>query len=271
MMRVLVPVVLLLTPTWAMAQSTASFEDLSVPPEGYYNGSDFAGGFSSGGVFFNNAFTDFGGGFTAWSGFSYSNHTDVTTPGFGNQYSAYHLPGGGGDGSPNYGVAFAFSRGDAFITWGEGLRPVSVRLTNTTYAALSMRDGDGFGKQFGGPSGNDPDFFEVTLHGLDSGGGSTGSVTFALADYRFADNSLDYIVERWTTVDLAGLSTLTRRIELEFASSDVGQFGINTPTYVALDNLQLAAIPEPGTLGLVASVCGAGAAACRMSRRKPRR
>ena len=60
-------------------------EDLPLAPESFYNGADEAGGFTSGGAFFNNTFTDFGGGFTGWSGWSYSNITDNTTPGFANQ------------------------------------------------------------------------------------------------------------------------------------------------------------------------------------------
>lgn len=250
-MRAFLGCILFLLPTLAFAQ-TVNFEDLSLPPESFYNGSDLAGGFTSQGTFFNNTFTDFGGGFTAWSGFAYSNRTDVTTPGFGNMYSAYHLPGGGGDGSPNFALGFAFFRGEAVISWGAGLRPEEVRVTNNTWAALSMRDGDGpggFAKQFGGPTGNDPDFFSVTFHGLDAVGASTGSVTFFLADYRFANNALDYIVDEWTTVDLRPLGETTRRIELEFASSDIGPFGMNTPAYAALDNLRLVtAVPEPATI-----------------------
>jgi hypothetical protein len=37
-----------------------------------------------------------------------------------------------------------------------------------TYAALSMRDGDGFAKQFGGASGDDPDYFLLTITGRDA-------------------------------------------------------------------------------------------------------
>lgn len=236
----------------AFAQ-TATFEDLTLPgPESFWNGSDGTGGFTSGGAFFNNTFTDFGD-FTAWEGWSFSNVTDVTTPGVGNQFSAFNLPSGGGDQSSQYGVAFTFEPGTARIELPPGTFPVSARITNTTFAALSMRDGDAFAKQFGGPSGNDPDWFKLTISGLDPLDTPIGAVDFYLADFRFDDNSLDFIVDEFTTVDLtslAGASTLS----FGLLSTDVGTFGINTPAYFALDNLTVSstAIPEPASWLLVA-------------------
>jgi hypothetical protein len=243
------------TAATVQAQShVVDFEDLTLPgPNSFYNGSDLAGGFTSRGAFFNNNYNTT---FQSWSGWSYSNVADVTTPGFVNQYAAYHLPSGGGDGSPIFGVAYNFAVGDAQITLPAGRRPLSARITNTTYAALSMRDGDSFAKRFGGPTGNDPDFFLLTIQGRDAGHAITGTVEFYLADYRFSNNALDYIVSNWTTVDLSSLPEQTVALTFALTSSDVGPFGMNTPAYFALDNLQVTAIPEPGglaVLGLLAA------------------
>ena len=216
---------------------TIDFEDLILAPESYYNGADGAGAFVSRGASFNNTYnSDFG----TWSGWSYSNQTDVTTPGFMNQYSAYNLPNGGGDDSPNYGVAYNFQLGDATIVLPGGTTPASVRITNTTYAALSMRDGDMFAKKFGGPDGTDPDFFLLSIYGLDDNGDVTGQVDFFLADYTFRDPNLDYIVSSWTTVDLTPLGSATS-LAFQLTSSDIGPFGMNTPAYFAMDNLVVTA------------------------------
>lgn len=217
----------------APAQTVIDFEDLSLNPESFYNGSDGAGGFVSQEALFNNNFNT---QFNTWSGWSYSNVTDIQTPGFLNQYSAYNLPDGGGDDSPNYGVAYNGHFGDTVIALPEGTGPISVRITNTTYAALSMRDGDQFAKKFGGPDGTDPDYFVLTIYGFDVDGNPTGSVDFYLADYRFQDPLLNYIVSAWTTVDLTPLGTAAT-LFFNLDSSDVGDFGINTPTYFAIDNL----------------------------------
>jgi hypothetical protein len=236
--------VVLALPAAAPAQ-VVDFEDVPVPAAGFYNGADGAGGFTSRGARFNNSYN---ATFGAWSGWSSSRVTNVTSPGFTNQYAAYSLPAGTGDGSPTYGVAFA---GSPTVNLPAGARPLSARITNTTYAALSMLNGDAFAKKFGGPSGNDPDFFLLTIQGFDALGALTGSVPFYLADYRFPSGSQDYVLAQWTTVDLTPLGPATR-LGFGLSSSDNGPFGMNTPAYFALDNLAVAPVPEPATWALVA-------------------
>lgn len=230
----------------AATPTVVDFTDLTLPPNSYYNGGPVTNtaGWTSNGVYFGNSYNSAWGGF--WNGFSYSNVNDTTTPGFTNQYAAY--TGTAYSGSI---YAVAYSGSHAFIDLPAGLVPQSVRVTNTTYAALDMLNGSMFSKKFGGPTGNDPDFFEVTFTGytgLGATGTTTGSVTFRLADYTFADNSLDYIVNTWELVDLTPLGSAVS-IKLTWASSDVGPWGMNTPAYAALDNLIL--IPEPAGLLLV--------------------
>jgi hypothetical protein len=250
----------------AQAQtSVITFDDKTLPgPNTAYYGQDSAGGFTSGGAFFNNNYTDFGGGFFGWDGFAYSNVVNNTTAGFTNQFAAYHLPGGGGDNSTNYGVAFNYNYSgtsvvDAFgkINLASGSQPQSIRLTNTTYTALSMINGDSFAKRFGGTTGNDPDYLLLVIQGRDATNALTGTVPFYLADFRYANNSLDYVISQWTTVDLSTLPASTTALTFELTSSDVGSFGINTPSYFALDNL-LVAVPEPTTMTLLVFVALAG-------------
>ena len=239
----------------AAGSVVADFEDLSLTPESFYNGADGAGGFVSGGASFNNTF----GGFTGWIGWSYSNVTDNTTPGFTNQYSA--IPGHGAEGSSNYGVAFGFDPGDVVIDLAPSSVPQSMFITNTTYAFLDMRDGSAFSKQFGGATGDDPDFFLLTVTGLDALGAAIGTVDFYLADFRFDDNSQDYLVYTWTEVDLSSLAGASS-LSFGLTGSDVGAFGLNTPAYFALDNLRT--VPEPATLALLMF---GGVAALRRRRR----
>ena len=223
-----------------------------------FNGADLGGGFESQTVDFNNLFTDFGAG-CCWSGWSYSNTADTTTPGATNQYSA--IVGNGANGSANFGVAFDGIAGGGgvrpIITLPQNSQPVSVMVTNTTYAALSMQQGDGFAKMFGGPSGNDPDWFRLHVAGWDEADSPVAEVVFYLADYRSSDNSEDYILADWIELDLTPLQGLNvAKLAIGFSSSDVGPFGINTPLYVAIDDLTVEVDSPPGDADLNGQVDG---------------
>lgn len=254
---------------------TITFEDLALPPAGYYNGSTLPNGspapggatqFTSGGASFNNNYDSTIG----WAGWAYSRINNVSTAGFGNQYAAYNLPSGSGDSSLTYGVAFQdfFTPVTPTIQLPANTKPVSMRVTNTTYAALSMLNGDPFAKKFGGTSGNDPDFFVMTIRGYDALNNVVGTTNFYLADYRFSDNAQDYVISQWTSVDLSTLPATTTRLTFSLASSDNGSFGMNTPAYFALDNLVVSAVPEPGSL-VLAVVGAAGLAMRRHSWKRP--
>jgi hypothetical protein len=235
----------------ADAAYVVDFEDQGHAVGEFYNGADFAGGFASGPVTFENSFTDFGGGFSGWTGFSSSAVQDVTTPGFANQYAAYDTAGvlgsGAGD-SLGYGV---FYSGTERLVLPKASVIEAAMITNTTYAALSMANGDAFSKQFGGVGGDDPDWLSVTFTGYDELDAVTGEVEVVLADYRFLDNALDYIIDAWTLVDLTGLGTV-KSVGFSFDGSDQGSFGLNTPSYFAIDDIQV--VPEPAT----ALLLGAG-------------
>lgn len=250
----------------ALADIVIDFSDKSLAPNSFYNGGPTTNtnGWSSGTVQFGNSYNENFGGF--WNGFSYSNVNNPTNPSFVNQYAA--ITGTGVGGSGNYAVGYSGSR--AYFNLPDGYRLSSVSLTNTTYAYFSMLNGDSFAKKFGGASGNDADFYRVTFTGYDqvqsngtAAGNATGSVVFSLADFTFADNTQDYILNSWSNLNLSSLG-LAKAVRLSFSSSDVGAFGINTPTYLALDNLVITAVPEPGSLGLVA----VGILVCGLRRRK---
>jgi hypothetical protein len=245
------------------AAGTADFDDLSLGADSYWNGGPAPGNhtFASGGATFNNFFDDTYGPY--WCGWAYSNQSDTTTPGYLNQYSA--ITGAAHSGS-NYAVGY-------MDTWygitSTLVFPAPVGLdsawfTNTTYPYLIMRDGDPnmMAKQFGGPTGNDPDWFLLTITGKDAAGQTTGTVNFYLADYRFADHAQDYLVNQWTQVDLSPLGAV-KSVEFTLDSSDSSPWGLNTPAYFAMDTLTT--VPEPATLGLAA----AGLALAAGRRRRP--
>ncbi|WP_083904825.1 DUF4465 domain-containing protein [Rhodopirellula sp. SWK7] len=271
-LRILIPFLghLWLATCIASAAVTVDFDELSGYTNTGPNGSYFDGygqaansaGFTSQGFQFNTG--QYG------PGWSFSNVNDPTTPGFTNQFAA--VTGSGFGGSGNYAVASGYLdvAPNAFnpvpfnpadvndlrylpsITLPVGMNAASVLVTNATYAALSMQNGDSFAKKFGAPSGDDPDYLLLSVFGIDDSNQALNtSVEFYLADFRFDDNSLDYIVDQWTTLDLSSLAGASS-LHFNLSSSDVGAFGMNTPGFFAIDNLTTAsAVPEPSSLALL--------------------
>ena len=109
-----------------------------------------------------------------------------------------------------------------------------------------MRDGDGWGKQFGSTYNGDStvidgtdgeDFFYAWIYGEDAAGTDLDSVKVTLADYTFANNTEDYILDKWVNVDLTSFGFDVSHVYIKMISSDTTGGSINTPTYLAIDNI----------------------------------
>ena len=217
-------------------QNVGDFENLTLSSESYWDGSDMSGlhnnsvfttNFSSGDYNFSNSYdTTWGAASGYWaSGWAYSNMTDSTTSGFTNQYSA--KPGGG---HPIGGANYAIGKPNSTIVFNNPIG-LSINITNSTYAANSMRDGDAFAKKF---TNADQDYFKLHIYGY-SNGSIADSTEFYLADFTHADSTLDYIVTDWQYVEL--LPGPYDSVSFDLSSSDVGAFGMNTPAYFCIDNV----------------------------------
>ncbi len=224
---------------------TANFENLSLFGETYWNKIEttlrevYKDFYSGGALEFISDYTVSSWG-DFWSGgFAISNVFDTVTSGSENMYASY-AGSGVGVGSfvhPNYAVVQNNS--------GVKINPMfhlpyaaGIYITNTTYAALSMKNGDAFAKKFGGASGNDSDYFLLTIKGYVNGVAKSDSVNFYLADYRDADNSKDYIVKDWTWVNLQSIGEVDS-LAFILSSSDNGSWGMNTPAFFALGELNV--------------------------------
>lgn len=240
--------------TTVNAQQVATFDNLTLAPDSYWNGSTTKGGpkdtvtvdttFLSGDAIFPNTYHK---KYKIWSkGWAYSSKTDSITAGYTNMYSAITASG---HSSANYAVG----TNNAIIRLNKNAAGGNVNgmyITNGTYAAISMRDGDQFARKFGDttgthsglPQGSYPDWFKLTIKGYSNGNLKTDSVEFYLADYRFADNSKDYIVKTWKWVDLTSLGNVDSLI-FKLSSTDIAPWGgFNTPAYFCIDNFTTAGV-----------------------------
>ena len=137
----------------------------------------------------------------------------------------------------NYGLSNTYGASVISFVNNGSHQVEGIYVTNSTYAALSMKHGDTFAKKFGGDDGNDEDWFKLSVWGKIDGS-ETDTVEFYLADYRFADNEKDYIIETWQWLDLSTLGNVDSLL-FSLSSSDDGMWGMNTPAYFCMDNMTI--------------------------------
>ena len=198
-----------------------TFEDVELGERGYKN--DFPEGLFLADAEFYNAY--FGGW---WEGFAVSRLTDRGTPGWTNQFSVFASSGAGG--SQNFAVVGAGFE-EISSMWflnDQEFEFRSLMVNNTTFAALAIKEGEYPASAF-----TNGDWFKLIITGFDARGNEAGKVEFYLADFRGGRTT---IVQEWTRVNLSPLGKVNR-LEFTFASSDTGEWGINTPTYAAIDNI----------------------------------
>ena len=255
------------------------FEDLTLPPNSHFEGTDTTpydgmptlNPWSSRGMSFPLYWaldTYNGWDYTWWYGATYSNHTWSGTPpsGLAGQYTAYPPGGtggpGGAAGSSNYAVFFCTADWDnggqtySFpLDLPQGKQIQGLSVTNNTYVWNTIKYGDEYGFTQPFDTG---DYFLLSIIGLDGSGQpiAASPVEIYLADYRSQNPAEHYILETWQSVDLSGLQG-AEKLLFRLSSTDVGQYGMNTPAYFLVDNIELAEIPEPAS-GLLLLFGGVG-------------
>mgnify|MGYP001175592493 FL=1 len=200
------------------------FEDVTLT-DSIWNGSDGSGKFVSNDITFNN---NYNAAWFVWSGFSCSAKKDVVTTGWANQYSA--IAGSGATGSKQYAVVYDSASVVCAPDINGTFEARSVMLTNSVYAYYDMKNGSDYSKKFG-----TDDWFKVIIKGY-LNNIVVGTKEFYLADFR---NGKSVLINKWVKADLKSFGEIDR-LSFTFASSDMGSYGMNTPAYVCIDNLQLA-------------------------------
>lgn len=217
------------------ASSTITFDDVTLSNDQYFYGQDRSGdstGIDSYGyTIYANAITSssatfYGSyGYNAsyeagyWSGFAVSALADSSVSGdYTNDMYLYAAAST----SNKYAIAY----GDGTYFEFDNSRNIeSLKVANTTYTYKVLANGNSIAKKFS----NESDYFTVTFKGYDNDGKETGTKTVYLAEGT-------KFVSTWTEVDLTNLGKV-KKVAISFDSSDTGDFGINTPTYVAIDDI----------------------------------
>ena len=222
---------------------TATFDDVTLGSNGYWQGESGDNEMFSGGWFFTNYYMP---EYSFWGGFTASNHTDMSQSGLSAQYTA--ATGAGYDGSTQYGVAYCMGvQTDVYAADGIAHTVTGCYVTNNLWAYQNMHDGDATATAFGGPTGIDPDWFKLTATGKNASGQTVGTAEFYLADYRFENNDDDYILNTWEWFDLSTLGAV-HTISFSLSSSKNNSGGMITPAYFCIENFNGTAPTPPQDL-----------------------
>lgn len=232
-MKKTITILSLLIVTFTKAQMvTADFESFTLTPNSFYLDSINSTDFQTTNAIFEYTWDKKFGGF--WSaGYAYTNKNDSVDGSYNNLYGCKALKGYANSSKYVTGQAGGAIKLKAPSNYVNGFY-----VTNTTYSHKIMQIGDTafhIAKKFGGVSGNDPDWCKIIVKGYLGGVAKPDSSTFYLADYRFANNNLDYIVKNWQWVDCSNLGNVDS-IKIFMKSSDVGAFGMNNPAFFCIDN-----------------------------------
>jgi hypothetical protein len=227
----------------------SDFENIQLDDESYWNGSDESGGIEIEALFLpNNYIKDW----FFWTGWAVSNTTDNEMEGYLNQYSAITGKDAGSIISTGKNYAVAYDNGAVYFNDPSAHQIQGFAISNSAYAALSMKNGDDYAKKFGGTDGDDEDWFKVTFSGYRNGS-KTGTVDFYLADFRFEDNAFDYIIETWQWVDLSILGKIDSLL-FNFSSTDANAWGLKTPSYFVADNFYVVPDNAPVVLNPISDI-----------------
>ena len=128
-------------------------------------------------------------------------------------------------GKAHSGKQFAVVYGQAATITVSNTKGVNVKgffFTNSSYLVNSVENGDDYAKKFA-----DGDYLKVTVT-ADNG----KSVDFYPADYRTGVT----VVKDWKWLDLSSLGRV-KVLTFTFDGTDKGSWGLNTPSYVCIDDL----------------------------------
>ena len=219
---------------------TATFEEMALNTESFWNGSDMKGKeekdaygtstyhntFVSGSYRFNNNYSPAYGGY--WSGFAVSNQTATTFSNYADQY--HSATGKGVDDSNNFAVVYPYGQTIDVLFKEDGDIIRGFYLTNSANDVNAYLNGDGMTTG----SFKTGDWCKLTITGTHADG-TTATVDAYLADYRSENETEHYYLNTWKWVDLTTLGKVTK-VSFAMTSSRNNDYGMTTPTYFCMDN-----------------------------------
>ena len=203
---------------------TATFENLYLKEESYWNGKDMSASFVNGSYKFSNSYEP---DWNSWGGFSYSNVTETEFTGYLDNSGFASAVGCGYDESANYSVVNCFV--PAYINVLNKADGDSIRgfyITNAACVYKSVNDGDGMSDKF-----TKGDYLMLTISDIVT----DKKIDYYLADYRSENEADHYCLDSWQWVDLRSLGCV-KNLKFSISGSQNNDYGLLTPGYFCMDN-----------------------------------
>lgn len=165
-----------------------------------------------------------------WGGFAQSRVKDADPANglFANQYAVFNDYAASGESFLIYYYDSYNEPCDIRLKEDVLLTGVQLNLTTYTYASITNEEINDFARVF-----EDGDYLKVVFTGM-KGNTVTGVDEFYVVDFR--DGKREMATD-WTAYSFINLGDDYNRIRVTIETTDVGEWGANTPLYIALDNL----------------------------------
>ncbi len=168
--------------------------------------------------------------FGYWGGFALTRKfdTDAANGLFENQYAVYNVSASEGDGALIYYYDSYNEPCDIVLKDATMLTSVRLNLTTYTYASITDEDINSFARTFA-----DGDYLKVVFTAM-SADEALDSVECYVVDYR---DGKRFVATNWDIYDLRSLGKGYDAVRVTIETTDVGEYGANTPLYIAIDEL----------------------------------
>lgn len=168
--------------------------------------------------------------FGYWGGFALTKQFDGDAANglYENQFAVYNDAASHGTGALIYYYDSYNEPCDIILKDATMLTSVRLNLTTYTYASITNEDINTFARAF-----TDSDYLKAVFTSY-NGDKEVGKVECYVVDYREGKRLM---ATRWDVFDLTALGKDYDRVSLKIETTDVGEWGANTPLYLALDEL----------------------------------
>lgn len=165
-----------------------------------------------------------------WGGFALSNvkDTDPANGLFANQYAVFNDHAASGENFLIYYYDSFNEPCDIVLKKAVHLSDVKLNLTTYTYASITNEAINDFARAF-----TDGDYLKVVFTAM-KGNEITGVDECYVVDFR---DGKRIMATDWTEYSLVNLGSDYDHVRVTIETTDIGEWGANTPLYIALDDL----------------------------------